>query len=87
MEELQEAKQDAEISEKIAVMAQKEMEQEKRKSDQLLLNILPGEIAKELREKGAIRPVQYKSVSVMFTDFKGFTKIAETMTPAELMTN
>lgn len=85
MEELQEAKQDAEISEKIAVMAQKEMEQEKRKSDQLLLNILPGEIAKELREKGAIRPVQYKSVSVMFTDFKGFTKIAETMTPAELI--
>jgi len=85
MEELQEAKQDAEISEKIAVMAQKEMEQEKRKSDQLLLNILPGEIAKELREKGAISPVQYQSVSVMFTDFKGFTKIAETMTPTELI--
>ena len=44
VEEMQEAKRDAEIAEKIALMAQKEMEQEKIKSDQLLLNILPEEI-------------------------------------------
>ncbi len=85
VEEMQEAKRDAEIAEKIALMAQKEMEQEKIKSDQLLLNILPEEIARELRENGSTAPVHYKSVSVMFTDFKGFTQIAETMTPNELI--
>lgn len=85
MEELEEAKQNAEISEKISLLAQKEMEQEKRKSDQLLLNILPEEVAKELRYKGTVQPIQYQSVSVMFTDFKGFSKIAETMTPKELI--
>jgi adenylate cyclase len=85
VEEMQEAKRDAEIAEKIALMAQKEMEQEKIKSDQLLLNILPEEIARELRENGSTVPVHYKSVSVMFTDFKGFTQFAETMTPNELI--
>lgn len=60
-------------------------ENEKRKNEKLLLNILPSEIAEELKEKGATEPVLYENVSVMFTDFKGFTQIAETLSPQELI--
>lgn len=58
---------------------------EKDRSDQLLLNILPEETAEELKNKGSATPKYYKKVSVLFTDFKGFTKIAEKLTPAELV--
>ncbi|GBF50099.1 adenylate/guanylate cyclase catalytic domain protein [Leptospira ryugenii] len=60
-------------------------ENEKRKNEKLLLNILPAEIAEELKEKGATEPILYENVSVMFTDFKGFTQIAETLSPQELI--
>ncbi len=63
----------------------KEAEKEKEKSEKLLLNILPEEVAIELKEKGAAEPIQFENVSVMFTDFKGFTKIAESMSPQELI--
>ncbi len=61
------------------------IQDERRKSDNLLLNILPAIVADELKETGATRPVQYDSVSVMFTDFKGFTRVAETMQPQDLI--
>lgn len=50
-----------------------EIVEEKKKSDQLLLNILPEEVARELKEKGHTTAHQYDSVSVMFTDFVNFT--------------
>ncbi|MBI3394631.1 MAG: adenylate/guanylate cyclase domain-containing protein [Spirochaetia bacterium] len=59
--------------------------QKRRKSEKLLLNILPADVAAELKDKGATEPVLYEDVSVMFTDFKGFTQIAETMSPRELI--
>jgi len=59
--------------------------EERKKSDKLLLNILPEEIASELKEKGAIEPILFESATVCFTDFKGFTKIAEQLTPKELV--
>lgn len=55
------------------------------KSNKLLLNILPEKIASELKDKGAVTPLHYESVSIMFTDFKGFTHEAESMHPAELI--
>jgi PAS domain S-box-containing protein len=58
---------------------------EKEKSDKLLLNILPGEIANELKEKGFVTPEFYKETTILFTDFKGFTQISEKMTPEELI--
>lgn len=58
---------------------------EKERSDNLLLNILPEEIAEELKEKGKASPKHYDTVSVLFTDFKGFTNIAEKLTPQELV--
>ena len=63
----------------------KQIGQEKEKSEQLLLNILPAEVAEELRTKGAADPVHFDSVTVMFTDFKGFTGVAESMTPRDLV--
>ncbi|MCE9499851.1 MAG: adenylate/guanylate cyclase domain-containing protein [Leptospira sp.] len=62
-----------------------EVKIERDKSENLLLNILPKDVAKELKEKGFAEPVLYESVTVLFTDFKGFTQIAETLTPTELL--
>jgi len=62
-----------------------ELDAEKHKSDQLLLNVLPVEIAEELKNNGKVEPVHYDCVSVLFTDFKGFTQLSENMTPRELV--
>lgn len=61
------------------------IEDEKDRSEKLLLNILPEETARELKEKGSATPKHYNLVSVLFTDFKGFTNIAEKLTPQELI--
>lgn len=58
---------------------------EKKRSDELLLNILPHEVAEELKAKGSADARQFDEVTVMFTDFKGFTQIAEKLSPAELV--
>ncbi|MCB1193783.1 MAG: hypothetical protein KDK90_25325 [Leptospiraceae bacterium] len=65
--------------------AQEQAELERQKSEKLLLNILPKDVAEELKEKGFAEPILFESVSVLFTDFKGFTQIAESMTPKELV--
>ncbi|MHC1775999.1 MAG: adenylate/guanylate cyclase domain-containing protein [Lentimicrobium sp.] len=61
------------------------IEDEKDRSEKLLLNILPYETAEELKEKGSATPKQYDMVSVLFTDFKGFTNIAEKLSPEQLV--
>lgn len=63
----------------------KELSLEKDKSDHLLRNILPDEVANELKQKGHATPREYKSTTVLFTDFVGFTRIAESMTATELV--
>ncbi|MBK6607175.1 MAG: adenylate cyclase [Leptospiraceae bacterium] len=90
--ELQEAKRHAEVAKeqaviekKIAMIAQMEAEEERNKSDKLLLNILPELVAEELKEKGSVQPVYFENVTIMFTDFVGFTKIAEDLSPHELI--
>jgi class 3 adenylate cyclase len=62
-----------------------ELAQEKRKAEELLLNILPRDVAEELKRTGQVAPVYYDSVTVLFTDFKGFTRIASTMSPKRLL--
>lgn len=57
----------------------------KIRSDELLLNILPGEVAEELKSKGSTSAKQFDNVTVMFTDFKNFTQIAEKLSPQELV--
>ncbi|MBN4062320.1 tetratricopeptide repeat protein [Bacteroidales bacterium AH-315-I05] len=61
------------------------IEHEKQRSEELLLNILPVETAAELKETGQATPKQYEKATVLFTDFKNFTKLAENMTPVELV--
>jgi len=56
-----------------------EIVEEKKKSDDLLLNILPEEVARELKEKGKTTAHVYDKVSVMFTDFVDFTQAGERM--------
>ena len=62
-----------------------QVQNEKKKSDDLLLNILPEEIAEELKNKGEIEAKLYNHVSVLFTDFVGFTNISEKLSPTELV--
>ena len=68
------------------VVAQKEViELEKKKSDDLLLNILPAETADELKRMGFSKPRRFELVSVMFTDFVNFTGRSELVNPSELV--
>jgi class 3 adenylate cyclase len=57
---------------------------EKQRSEDLLLNILPAQTAEELKAHGKAKARRYESVTVLFTDFKGFTGIAEQI-PAEAL--
>ncbi len=63
----------------------KDLEEARKKSDELLLNILPNEIAEELKSKGSVTPTKYELVTVLFTDFKGFTLAAEKMSPENIV--
>lgn len=82
---IQDQKQKVEIQ-KAKIEHQKELlEKEKEKVEQLLLNILPVGTAEELKNKGRSKARYYKNVSVLFTDFVGFSKIAEEMKPQELV--
>ena len=58
---------------------------EKHRSEELLLNILPGEVADELKEKGEAEARLIDQVTVLFTDFKGFTAMSEVVTPRQLV--
>jgi adenylate cyclase len=58
---------------------------EKDRSEALLLNILPAEIAEELKEKGSVNAQEFDLASILFTDFKSFTQTAEKMTPQSLV--
>ena len=61
------------------------IEKEKSRSDNLLLNILPEETAHELKENGKVLAKKFESVTVLFTDFKGFTQYAENLSPEKLV--
>jgi class 3 adenylate cyclase len=61
-----------------------ELEIEKRKADDLLLNILPAETANELKKYGRSNAKTYSQVTVMFIDIKDFTRISEKVS-AELL--
>lgn len=62
-----------------------QLKREQEKTDSLLLNILPPEVAAELKETGQVEPKSFEQVSVLFTDFKSFTSIASRVTPKELL--
>ena len=63
----------------------RELNAEKERSDELLLNVLPRETAEELKTHGAATPRHYDRVSILFADFAGFTTLAEKLAPEELI--
>jgi histidine kinase len=62
-----------------------QLRKEKKKTDELLTNILPDEVAEELKEQGKTKARKYEEVSVMFTDFISFSSISRNMSPEELV--
>ncbi len=63
----------------------RELEAEKIKTDELLHNIFPSDIVKELKAKGSVNPKHYDSVSILFTDFDNFTTFASGLSPDKLV--
>jgi len=61
------------------------IEEERNRSDSLLLNILPEETAQELKESGKVKAKKFESVTVLFTDFKGFTSYSNNLSPEVLV--
>lgn len=62
-----------------------ELREERAKSDALLANMLPGYVIDDLKQRGVSNPKTFPEISVMFTDFVGFTNIAQGMTPEALI--
>jgi class 3 adenylate cyclase len=58
---------------------------EKATSETLLHTILPPGVAQELKIHGRVTPRYYESVSILFADFKGFTRLTEGLEPARLI--
>jgi class 3 adenylate cyclase/Tfp pilus assembly protein PilF len=61
------------------------IEEEKERSEQLLLNILPSEIAEELKIKGKAEARDFEEVSILFTDFKDFTERSSQLSASALV--
>ncbi|HAD11773.1 MAG TPA: hypothetical protein DCF33_04965 [Saprospirales bacterium] len=69
-----------ELSQKNALI-----EEEQKRSNSLLLNILPPAIAEELKTRNKVAARKYEQATVMFIDFKGFTNVAEKLSPERLV--
>lgn len=78
-------KQDIEEEKQIIESKKQDIEKEKKQIENLLLNILPKNVAIQLKSSGAAKPRNYRRATVLFTDFKGFTKSCETLTPEQLV--
>ena len=61
------------------------IEQERARSESLLHNILPVTVATELKDTGKATARRFASVSVLFADFKGFSRLAARLEPEDLV--
>lgn len=61
------------------------IEEEKNRSEELLLNILPAETAEELKSEGKVKAKRINSATVLFTDFKSFSAFSENISPEKLV--
>ena len=69
----------------IALRQKRRIEKEKQRSEELLLNILPSEIAEELKATGHSDARHFSEVTVLFTDFMDFTGVSQVLGPQELV--
>ena len=67
------------------IRSHKVIAKEKAISEGLLLNILPQEVAEELKTKGHADAKHFDTATILFTDFKGFTAMSEQLSPKELV--
>lgn len=58
---------------------------EREKSEDLLLNILPGTIASRLKESNETIADSFAEVTILFADIVGFTKLSTKVSPVELV--
>lgn len=68
------------------IKVNKILDSQKAEIEGLLLNILPEEVAHELQKTGHATPRYYEKASVMFTDFKSFSKLADELSPQDVVT-
>ena len=61
------------------------IEEEKKRSEELLHVILPPDVATELKNNKRVRPRRFDEVGVLFCDVVGFTAFADSATPEELL--
>ncbi len=66
-------------------LANKTLSDEKKRSDDLLLNILPESVAEELKAEGHYTPKPFNHATVMFTDFKDFSRVSSRMSAEQLV--
>ena len=57
----------------------RDLRREKENANHLLHNILPVDVAEELMRNGSTEPRRYEEVTILFTDFKGFTNTVGTL--------
>ena len=66
-------------------LAEEALKLEQRKTERLLLNILPSSIANQLKDAPATIAEQYESVTILFADIVGFTKLSSQISATELV--
>jgi class 3 adenylate cyclase len=70
---------------RIKIKTNRLLDKQKAEIENLLLNILPPEVAQELQKTGFATPQYYEKASVLFTDFKSFSKLADSLSPHEIV--
>lgn len=61
------------------------LEEEQKKSDELLRNILPDRVAAKLKESGQVEPQHYRLATVLFADLVGFTVLGKGLSPEVML--
>lgn len=64
----------------------RELKDSFQKTDAILNAVLPKYIVEELKQKGKVEPKSISNASILFCDLVGFTKIASTLSPEDLLT-
>ena len=82
---IEKQKTEVEKQKEIVEEQKSQVEKEKQRSEEMLLNILPKEVVEELKTKGESEAKLIDEVTVLFTDFKGFTALSERLSPKELI--